>query len=327
MSPNGNYYPSSDSNPIWAINDFHLNVANGFINAPADLINALGQDPRGVIRQAVIFAVPGALLQEILFNGPGILVQAWNGIAENPGRFLGQQLFWALLGRALGGVGNLPRPRLPQPMPQLAPVGVPIPVGAPAVAVPRPLLPPGVGPAAAVPGAVAQAANGGDPNPAPPNGPRPREVQGQLDFENGGARFPDNIEVPSVRNGAFQRWFNSLTPEELERLWQNPATRDAIEMRLRAPGGFHEWLPVSRAPRFRQWGITAEQIQELRTPTSEIRWQAGGAHGGLNSTTMHNEILALVDSSPDYATFVRRLREWADRRLVGGRAALPPGLR
>ena len=76
-----------------------------------------------------------------------------------------------------------------------------------------------------------------------------------------------------------------------------------------------------------EWGITAEQIQELRTATSEVKWKEGGGHGGLNSTAMHNEILAIVDSSPNYETFVSRLRAWADRRLVGGAAALPPGLR
>jgi RHS repeat-associated protein len=104
---------------------------------------------------------------------------------------------------------------------------------------------------------------------------------------------PAKIDVPSVADGAFYRWFNKLTPDEIKELWKNPAARDAVESRLRSPGGFHEWLPVSRAPQFREWGITAEQIHELRTPTNRVEWQAGGAHGRLNSTSMHNEILQL----------------------------------
>ncbi len=36
------------------------------------------------------------------------------------------------------------------------------------------------------------------------------------------------------------------------------------------------------------------------------------------STTAHNEILQIIDSSSDYRSFVKGLRNWADNRLVGG---------
>jgi serine/threonine protein kinase len=104
-----------------------------------------------------------------------------------------------------------------------------------------------------------------EPPPAPIHPKKP--IQGEFAFEQGGVKFPipTTVEVPSVKGGAFHRWFNSLTAEQIRDYWRNPAVRAAIEDRLRSPGGFHEWLPVSRAPKFREWGITAEQIHELRS--------------------------------------------------------------
>jgi hypothetical protein len=90
----------------------------------------------------------------------------------------------------------------------------------------------------------------------------------------------------------------------------------------------HEWHMVSRAPKFKEWGVTAEQIAEMRTPTSQVRFKnPPGRHGGPGSTAAHNEILDIIDTSPDYATFKTRLQQWANNRLEGGAAALPPGLR
>ncbi len=60
--------------------------------------------------------------------------------------------------------------------------------------------------------------------------------------------------VPSVRNGEFNNWFNSLTSEEFDRVWSDPKLRDKIKERLRHPGGMHEWLLVSRADTFKYWG-------------------------------------------------------------------------
>lgn len=134
-------------------------------------------------------------------------------------------------------------------------------------------------------------------------------------------------DVPSVRNGEFQKWFNALTPEEFNQVWSNSGLRQKVESRLRSPGGFHEWLPVSRAPKFKEWGLTAEQIHALRSRTSQVRFKPSGRHGGMLSTTAHNELLRIVDDAPDYATFVTKLRTWANQRIVGGAGALPAGLR
>jgi hypothetical protein len=85
---------------------------------------------------------------------------------------------------------------------------------------------------------------------------------------------------------------------------------------------------VSRAPTFKAWGITAEQIAEMRTATSELMFQnPAGIHGLEGSGVAHNEILAIIDLSSDFATFRQRLQAWANERLVGGANALPAGLR
>lgn len=73
--------------------------------------------------------------------------------------------------------------------------------------------------------------------------------------------------------------------------------------------------------------MTAEQIHALRTPTSQVRFKPSGRHGRELSRTAHLEMFKIIDEAPDYATFVTKLREWANMRLVGGASALPQGLR
>jgi selenophosphate synthase len=52
-----------------------------------------------------------------------------------------------------------------------------------------------------------------------------------------------------------------------------------------------------------------------------------GHHGGLGSTTAHNQILDVIDASTSPADYKVKLQNWANDRLDGGAAALPPGLR
>lgn len=82
--------------------------------------------------------------------------------------------------------------------------------------------------------------------------------------------LPDG-KVPSVRGGEFNRWFDELSSAELDVLWQNNAARDAIEARIRQPGGLHEWCMVCRAPDFKKWGVPMEEIQRFRTKTTELK--------------------------------------------------------
>ncbi|WP_260484696.1 hypothetical protein [Listeria booriae] len=135
-------------------------------------------------------------------------------------------------------------------------------------------------------------------------------------------------DIPTSKSGNFNDFFNSLSVDELDEIWKDKALRKKIERQLRAPGGLHEWHLVSRAPQFKFWDTTAEQIKDLRTAISDVKFiNPKGAHGSLGSTKAHNELLAIIDSSSDYKTFTRRLNNWAHYRLEGGVSALPEGLR
>lgn len=142
---------------------------------------------------------------------------------------------------------------------------------------------------------------------------------------------PSNIKdivVPSVRSGKFASWFNSLSKNEIDTLWTDKVLRSTIESRLRHPGGFHEWLPVSRTPKFKEWGIKAEQIWEWRSETKDLKFvNPPGRHGGAGSAKAHNEIFALVDQAKSFEEFKSLLIEWATRRLPNGVNDLPKGLR
>ncbi len=134
-------------------------------------------------------------------------------------------------------------------------------------------------------------------------------------------------DIPTVKNGEFNEFFNSLSVDELDALWSKPEIRDVIEARLRSPGGLHEWHLVSRTPQFKYWDVSAEQIKDFRTLTSEVEFvNPSGVHGGRGSTATHNELLKIIDTSNDYDTFIRRLNNWANYRLKGGVEALPEGL-
>ncbi|GAF65106.1 hypothetical protein BTS2_2004 [Bacillus sp. TS-2] len=135
-------------------------------------------------------------------------------------------------------------------------------------------------------------------------------------------------DIPTAKSGNFNKFFNSLTRNELDELWKDKRIRKKIERQLREPGGLHEWHLVSRAPQFKHWNTSAEEIKDLRTAISDVKFvNPNGVHGGLGSTKAHNELLAIIDTSSDYATFVRRLNNWANYRLEGGVPSLPEGLR
>lgn len=57
--------------------------------------------------------------------------------------------------------------------------------------------------------------------------------------------------IPTVKNGEFNEFFNSLSVDELDALWSKPEIRDVIEACLRSLGGLHEWHLVSRTPQIK----------------------------------------------------------------------------
>lgn len=47
----------------------------------------------------------------------------------------------------------------------------------------------------------------------------------------------DDVKIPTVRNREFNNWFDNLTSEQFEEIWDNPQLRSKIEDRIRRPGG------------------------------------------------------------------------------------------
>ena len=134
--------------------------------------------------------------------------------------------------------------------------------------------------------------------------------------------------VPSTRGGDFERWFDELSEADFNKAWSDKTVRQTIQDRLRAPGGLHEWLPVSRADVFRRWGVRAADIKLFRSPTSGLRFtNPDGRHGGAGSTLTHNQIFGMIDQAGSFEDFVKRLNFWADSRMPQGRNGLPEGLR
>jgi len=111
-------------------------------------------------------------------------------------------------------------------------------------------------------------------------------------------------------------------------MWNNPQLRSKIEDRIRRPGGYHEWHLVARTPKFKQWGISMDDIKEMRSLTKDVEFvNPPGRHGRRGSTKAHNEMLKIIDSASDYESFVKGLNEWAENRMKNGIMDLPEGLR
>ena len=53
-------------------------------------------------------------------------------------------------------------------------------------------------------------------------------------------------------------------------MWEDPKLRKRIEDRIRRPGGYHEWHLVARTPKFKEWGISMNDIKEMRTLTKDV---------------------------------------------------------
>ncbi|USK99029.1 WXG100 family type VII secretion target [Bacillus tropicus] len=137
-----------------------------------------------------------------------------------------------------------------------------------------------------------------------------------------------DVKIPSVRNNEFNKWFDNLSAKEFEEMWNNPQLRSKIEDRIRRPGGYHEWHLVARTSKFKQWGISMDDIKEMRSLTKDVEFvNPPGRHGRRGSTKAHNEMLKIIDSAADYESFVKGLNEWAENRMKNGIMDLPEGLR
>lgn len=112
--------------------------------------------------------------------------------------------------------------------------------------------------------------------------------------------------MSSVRNKQFSKWFDDLTPEEFNKVWDVKKYRDAIKDRVRQPKKLHEWCMVCETPKFKKWGVSMREIKRFRTKTAELKWKVPndvptvsirgkcGGHGGSGSGTFHNELQIII---------------------------------
>lgn len=145
----------------------------------------------------------------------------------------------------------------------------------------------------------------------------------------------ERLGIPDTGADAFRKWFDSQSVDDIARLYQDADSRDLIKSRLRAGGGKHEWLMVSRAAQVKAWGGSYDDIVGLVTPTNStfFRDPVTGVvkkHGNNSvSSRAHIELGHLIDSSNSLDQFKRKLNNWAEYSgwLPGGRGDLPEGLR
>ena len=125
----------------------------------------------------------------------------------------------------------------------------------------------------------------------------------------------------------FNKWFDKLTVTEITELYSHPATKNKIKDLLRGDGGMHEWFMVSKAPVFKSWGMTADDIMKAVTPTSEVNFYniltkegfSDGVHGIATATVSSNahlQISNLIESSNSKEEFMKKLGDWAEEHYA-----------
>ena len=143
-------------------------------------------------------------------------------------------------------------------------------------------------------------------------------------------------DIPSYKSGDFNGWFDQRTPEEIAALYKDPALRDKIETGLRGSGGKHEFLMVAEAPQWKQWGVSADEVQnDFAIPITDLNegglakdWTHSTGRRGENapnSKTAHNELQQIIKNSNSLEEYKSNMRGWADKWINGGYDALPPG--
>lgn len=128
----------------------------------------------------------------------------------------------------------------------------------------------------------------------------------------------------------FSQWFDTISLADFTSLWQKRVYQQAIKFLRRYPGGYHEWLMCSRTLKLKQLQIPASLLNKLITPTHECKFvlQDGGKphyHGFTGSSTMHNQLAALIDHASSAQELYTNLHDFINRRLcddVDGKADL-----
>lgn len=151
--------------------------------------------------------------------------------------------------------------------------------------------------------------------------------------------------VPSNTDGAFERWWDDLSPAELDQLSQDRNIWDRIEIGIRNGGGAHEWLKVSQQLEHKRLGFSMREIQDWVTATRVAegplpqpnargltRWRHSSPNGrgsGPGSVTMHNALDAVYGPPPAQSRneLLRRMGYFSNHYLDNGIDSLPSGMR
>ncbi|WP_424406096.1 RHS repeat-associated core domain-containing protein [Pasteurella sp. PK-2025] len=135
------------------------------------------------------------------------------------------------------------------------------------------------------------------------------------------------------REGFKNFWDNSSYDEFME-AWNNKSFRDNIKTRLRANGltiggGYHEWLPVSQADKFKQMGVSFDDYMKWRTPTNQVGFLDNLGNFGTHTPTTsasslaHKELIGIAGRVNSISDYIKYVRKWSQRRLPNGVSDLP----
>ena len=159
---------------------------------------------------------------------------------------------------------------------------------------------------------------------------RQRSANAAATRSNVGSRteLAEHIPPPGPE---FVDWWDSLTLKELRKFLDDESVAGAVGAEriiansIRHPGGLHEWLMVKHQLQIKRWGVSLQTVLDARTRT-EATVGRHFKHGSTGSGQMHNRLDELIETSPSFDAFKRRLNEWADRELfpVRGPSGEPP---
>ena len=119
---------------------------------------------------------------------------------------------------------------------------------------------------------------------------------------------------------------------------RNPRFANKIKGELRGEGSYHEFLMVAEAPHWKKWDVTAQQVKSDFAIAISALNEGGVARGwrhstgvkgsrAPNSTTVHNELRAVIRRSENLSQFRKNIQPWANRWLSKGTDSLPSGFR
>ena len=135
------------------------------------------------------------------------------------------------------------------------------------------------------------------------------------------------------KDGFKNFWDNSNYDEFME-AWNNKSFRDNIKTRLRGggsttKGGYHEWLPVSQADKFKKMGVSFDDYMRWRTPTSQTSFIDNlgniGSHTPTTSASSlaHKELIGITDRVNSISEYINYVQKWSQKRLPNGIFDLP----